>query len=506
MSAAQETFSTLLSYFWGIWRHKWLAIGVAWMVALLGWAYVWRMPEYYVASARIFVDSNSVLRPLLKGLAITPEVDRRVKLMSSTLLTRPNLEKLARMTDLDLQATTEQEEEQLINELRSSINLRGQRGNDSVYDITVTHPEREKARRVAQSLITVFIESSLNEKRDESSGAQGFLDTQIVQYERRLIDAENRLAIFKQQNVDVLPGRWGGDYYSRLEETRKELRNAQLQLQEQQNRRDELQERLYGGGSDERPGGAILSFAASERVDQLRQQLDVLLTRYTERHPEVRQIRALIKDIESQGSASAAGSFDTSSPAYQGMFAMLADTEAGVAELEARVAEYERREEALASKVNQIPKVEAQLKQLDRDYEVVKARHDELLKRRESARISEDVESKSSDVTFRVIDPPFVPLHPSDPNKLLLHAGVLLFALAIGAGISLLVSSINPMVADARTLANITGLPLLGTVTENRDRASDRRDRWALASFIFCNFLLFFSFAGVLFGSGVLTI
>jgi uncharacterized protein involved in exopolysaccharide biosynthesis len=117
----QEIIAQGMTYLWGIWRHKWLALAIAWVVALAGWAYVWKMPESYVASAKIYVDTNTVLRPLLQGLAITPDINQRVRMMSSTLFSRPNLEKLARMTDLDLRATTEAEQEALDN--RSAVHF-----------------------------------------------------------------------------------------------------------------------------------------------------------------------------------------------------------------------------------------------------------------------------------------------------------------------------------------------------------------------------------------------
>jgi uncharacterized protein involved in exopolysaccharide biosynthesis len=121
----QEIIAQGMTYLWGIWRHKWLALAIAWVVALAGWAYVWKMPESYVASAKLYVDTNTVLRPLLQGLAITPDINQRVRMMSSTLFSRPNLEKLARMTDLDLRATTEAQQEALIDRLRSPFPCAG---------------------------------------------------------------------------------------------------------------------------------------------------------------------------------------------------------------------------------------------------------------------------------------------------------------------------------------------------------------------------------------------
>ena len=500
----QEVIAQAMTYIWGIWRHKWLALVVAWVVALAGWAYVWSMPESYVATAKLYVDTNSVLRPLMRGLAITPDVNQRMAMMSRTLLSRPNLEKLARMTDLDLTATDEQSQEALINRLRDSITLTGDRRNASLYDISVKDRSRETARRIAQSLITVFIESSLNDKRDDSTGAQDFLDEQIADYERRLIEAEGRLARFKQQNVDVLPGE-GGDYYSRLEVTRENLRQARLELEEMQNRRDELRRQLSGQGNAETLVDSGLMTPTEARIQQMRLRLDDLLSRYTDKHPEVRQIRGLMTELEEQREAelkalkeSGGAGAMSASPLFQDMRAMLAEAEAGVAELTVRVTEYERRAEDLNEKVTQIPEIEAQLKQLDRDYEVVQRQHEELLERRESARLSQDVEDNAGDVTFRVVDPPFVPTKPSEPNKLLLNAAVLVVALGAGGGLALLLSMLNPIVVDARMLAETTGLPLLGVVTWNKDAAVVRRDRLRLAVFVGCVGLLVGTFGAVL--------
>ncbi|MEQ8516738.1 MAG: chain length-determining protein, partial [Chromatocurvus sp.] len=175
-----------------------------------------------------------------------------------------------------------------------------------------------------------------------------------------------------------------------------------------------------------------------------------------------------------------------------------------VAELEVRVEEYKRRVDALNDKVVMIPEVEAQLQQLNRDYEVVSRQHQELLQRRESARLGQDVESNASDVTFRVIDPPFVPLVPNEPNKLMLNVGVVVVALGAGIALALLLSLLKPLITDARMLANSTGLPLLGSVTLNSKDYERRSQNWRLAGFAACTLLLLFTAAGVAVGPALL--
>ncbi|MFA5493886.1 MAG: XrtA system polysaccharide chain length determinant [Porticoccaceae bacterium] len=510
----QDALAQLQSYLLGIWRHRWLALVVAWVIALGGWFVVAQMPESYVASARVYVDTNSVLRPLMRGLAITPNIDERISMMSRTLLSRPNLEKLARMTDLDLLATTEAQKDGLIKRLEKSISLTGNRGNASLYSISVTDRDRETARRVAQALITVFIETSMSDKREDSSGAQSFLEQQLVESEGRLVEAESRLAVFKQKNVSVLPGD-SGDYYSRLQASQSNLEQARLQLREMENRRAELQRQLDGEDpvfiADGSSGTTNSQLDA--RIQNLRVQLDGLLSRYTDRHPEIRRLHGLIDELEAEKQAAyehalanpgnAYGGL-TSSPVYQGMRSMLAETEAQIAELRVRTTEYERRVEDLKTRVNQIPEVEAELKQLTRDYEVLSRQHQQMLERRESARLSGDVEKNAGDFTFRVIDPPFVPRTPNQPNKMLLNAGVLVVALGAGGALALVLSLLNPIVTDVRMLAHTTGLPMLGVVTYNKNAKETRRDRWRLARFSACCAALLLAFGGVVTVPGLL--
>ncbi|MDO8860433.1 chain length-determining protein [Haliea sp. E1-2-M8] len=495
----QDVLAQVVTHILGVWRHRWLALALAWVIALAGWAFVWQMPESYVASARIYVDTNSILRPLMRGLTIDANINQRIAMLSQTLLNRPNLQKLTRMTDLDLQATSVAEQESLIQRLEDSIELSGERRSSSLYNITVTDPDRETARRIAQALITVFIETSISDKRLDSSGAKSFLERQIVESEQRLVEAENRLAEFKQQNVDVLPGE-RGDYYSRLQSAKENLQVARLQLREVENRRTELQRQIDG----EVPMGDGVRLPIDERIHSLRLQVDMYLASYTAKHPQVVRLQNLIEELErerdqefirlrSEPGAVAWGD----NPVYQGMRTMMAEAEAQAAELRVRVAEYQRRVEELSSRVDLIPQIEAQLTQLNRDYGVISSQHQQMLQRRESARLSGDVESSASDVSFRVIDPPFVPREPSHPNKPLLNLGVLLMALGGGVGAALLFSIVHPIITDGRMLSKATGLPLLGMVTWSKGRNGAQAGFWRLAAFVVCGGALLLAFAGV---------
>ncbi|PLX63052.1 XrtA system polysaccharide chain length determinant [Sedimenticola selenatireducens] len=504
----QELLEQIEEYLYGVWRFRWVALVAAWIIAIAGWIVVAQLPDKYEATARLHVDSNTILGPLLRGLAIQPDVSQRVALMSKTLLSRPNMEKLMRMVDLDLKVRNEQDKEALITELRDNIELSGQRNNASLYSIAYTHSDRLVAQRVVQSLISIFIESTLGDKRKDSAGAQEFLDKQIAEYEIRLAEAEARLADFKRRYVGTMPGEQGG-YYQRLEMAKGQLGSAQLELREAENRRAELKRQLSGEEPVFIPGGAD-DFGAPSHLDQriqnLQTRLDELLLKYTERHPDVIEIQSIIASLEEekkqelearQAEPSAPQASLQSSPVYQQMRSMLSESEARVAELRVRATEYGKRVKELEAKIDQIPLIEAELQQLNRDYDAVSQQHEALLKRRESAHLSEKAEQDASEVKFRVIDPPFVPLKPSQPNKLLLNGAVFLASLAAGIGLALLTSLIRPVFYSRGALNRITGLPVLGSVAFVLSKAQKRRQRLAGAMFVSLVLLLGTLFVGV---------
>ncbi len=453
-------------------RFRWVALLVAFLVSTAGWLFIAQMDDYYQAEARVFVDSNRVLGPLLKGLAIQPDVNERVQLMSRTLLNRPNLEKLSRMTDLDIDATTALEKEQLIDELGRTVQLQGTSGNSSLYTVRYTHKNPALARSMVQSLITVFIESTIGDERDDNTSAQVFLDQQVKDYEQRLAEADRRLSDFKRENAGKMPSE-AGSYYQRLEFLKSDARAARLELGEAESRLASLLNQLAREPrtiSESEGSAAVLSTVGRE-LQAKRGELTALLARYTERHPRINQLRDSITQLEEEQQRESTSGYSSTetytvvaNPAYQEISKLLAEAEARLAELGVRTKALDEQVIELNATVETIPKIEATLKQLDRDYEVVKAQYTQLLERRESARLSEQVEQNVDDVKFRVIDPPFVPSKPSGPRKLLFSAAAMVAGLGAGVGLAFVLSIVFPVFYDAETIVKKTGHSVLGTV------------------------------------------
>lgn len=482
-----QIWQQLMQYAKGMWHRRWWGVIVAWIVCVIGWTVVMTLPNSYQATARVYVDTQSLLRPLLQGLTVGTDVDQQILLMTRQLFSRPTLEKVARMTDMDISAKTPEQNEKLLDSLGANMAI-SDAGKENLYSISFEHPDPELARKVVQSLLTIFVESSLGRTRKDISSSARFIEEQLNQYEQKLIDAEGALTRFKQEHIGMMPGE-GGGYYEKLTLTSASLRQAQLDLREAENRRNQLKAQL----ADEEPeieAAAISAQATTSdlalRIQALEKQMDQLRLQYTDRHPDIQATLRLIKTLKAQQTAEASSEAPSSSsrqgamvqnPVYQQLTLAGGEAEATVSALQARVAEFQQRYRELLDASNRIPEIEQQYTQLTRDYEVYRQNYDTLLKRRESVSMSGEVESKTDTVDFRVIDPPFVPSSPSSPNRPLLLSIVTVGGLLAGLAVAFLLSQLRRTVGDRRSIRELTGLPLLGAVSrvENDETRAHKR-------------------------------
>lgn len=500
----EELLAQLSTIARSMWRFRWPSILVAWSVGIASAVAVFLIPDKYEASSRIFVDTESILKPLMSGLAVQPNVDQQVTMLSRTLISRPNVEKLVRMADLDLKAQSKAQQESLIEGLMGSLAIQSV-GRDNLYTLSYRDSDSGRAQRVIQSFVSIFIESSLGATRKDSDTAKVFITDQIKAYETKLLEAEARLKEFRLRNIETQTAE-GQDTAARLGQIAEALASARLELREAEQARDSARRQLDNEKSQSGKPSVLnslleessLTISTPEidaRIALQRQSLDALLQRFTEQHPDVASTRKLLKDLEEQKKkevkelrkaaldAPSVAAANGTSLVSQELNRMMASSEVQVAALKARVAEYSARYQQARESAKTAPQLEAEASQLNRDYDINKKNYEELVSRRESAELSGELDSTAGVADFRLIDPPRVSADPVSPNRILLLSGAMLAALASGFVTAFVASQLRPVFHSAQQLRERFDLPMLGMVSMVTNAADVRLEKIRLMKF-----------------------
>lgn len=478
-----------------VWQHRWMAVAVAWVVALAGALVVWVVPERHEARARVYVDTQTVLRPMMVGLAFQPDIDQQVRMLGRTLISRPNVERLVNNPAIGLEKVEPGQLDAQIESLMKSIKVELTGGNN-LYAISYRDKDPARARKLVEVLVGMFMESGLDSKRKDSAEASRFIDEQIQLYEGKLTEAENRLKDFKLKNMNVA-ATTNQDFFGRIQALTDDVNRLRVALAAAEQSRDATRREL----ANEEPNLPVAAASAvsltpdlDNRIETQKRQLDEMLRRYTEEHPDVLTTRRIISQLEDQRrrELDALKSTNTAvrraaaatNPVFQRLRLNLAEAEANVASLRSQLGTQQARLEEIRAQSNKVPQAEAELAQLNRDYEIMRRNYDQLVQRREAASLGVKIDQTSSMADFRLIEPPRVLPTPVFPSRIQLALGVMLLAVASGIAVAYAQTLLNPVFSSERELREFTKRPVLGSllkVEDPRDRDLERQDRLKLA-------------------------
>lgn len=453
-----------------VWQRRWLALAVAWGVCVLGWLVVAIIPSTYEAKARVFVQLQSML-PTQMG--ITPD-ERQNQLMrlKQTLTSNENLARVVRRTELNRLVHNERDLAGQVSALRPRIEIVTQpdglielKAKSNVSGFSNAENARTAAA-VAQALVDLFLEGNLTGNRQETGQSLEFLDQELRRREAQLQEAEQRRVEFEQRFLGLLPGQ--GSISDRMSAARAEIANLEAQIVAAQSSLNAMRSQLASTPQSLPMQGGGGYGPASSQLGQLEAQLSQYLGRgWTEQHPDVITLRQQIARLRPSAQEEVrGGGGGIPNPSYVSLRAMMSEREAQLASAQARRAQLQSDLQQISSHQSTAPGLAAEQERLERDYNAMKLQYDRLLENREQIRLRGEVQTQAGSMNVQVVEPPSVPKVPSAPNRPIFLSLVLFAAIAAGIGTAFVLGQLQTTFPTQGRLAQVTGLPVLGTVTE----------------------------------------
>lgn len=459
-------YEEVLGAIHSVWHRRWLALGVAWAICLLGWLVVALIPNSYESQARIFIQLDD---PLAQQVGIdVADRKRDIERIRQTLTSAVKLEKIVRSTELGRHIDSPKAMEAAVLKLGTNIKVVGEQEN--LFQITAlskdsSFSDAENARvaqQIAQKLIDIFREENLYGNRGTMVETIEFVNGQLAQREKELEAAENRRREFEQAHPEM--GRGGASSSARLDAARSEMRGVEADLVAAQSALAAMNGQLSStprslagaaGGA-----GALLASAESNLAGMRARGL-------TENHPDVIAARNQVAAYKPAAARETANGTGVPNPAYSSLESLRADRQATVQSLSARRAGLQAEVAQLTALALDNPGAVAESQKIDRDYSVLKEQYDKLLQDREELRLRGEIKTGREALKFEVVDPPTTPRAPVAPNRPLLLLGVLLAGFGGGAGAAFGMAKLRSTFATTAGLERTTGLPVLGAISYN---------------------------------------
>ncbi|HKX77176.1 MAG TPA: XrtA system polysaccharide chain length determinant [Novosphingobium sp.] len=473
-------YDEVLSAIYAVWHRRWLALGVAWAVCLLGWLVVAMIPNSYESRARIFVQLDDALAEQV-GIGVADR-KRDIERIRQTLVSAVNLEKVVRSTRLGDTVTSPKQLEATVLDLAENIKVVSQQ--DNLFEITATSSKGSfsdaenavLAQDVVQKMIDIFREENLAGNRGEMTETLEFVDQQLAQREKQLESAERKRLAFEAQHPEMIQG--GAANQQRLESARAESRGVDADLAAAQSALAAINGQLAGTPRTMAGGGSAKGSLAAARADLAAMQARGL----TDNHPDVISVKNQIAALRASADQEGEGG-GIPNPAYTSLLSIKADREATVQGLISRQAGLRADVASFTASAISNPEISTEAQRISRDYDVLRKQYDELLQDREELKLRGEIKTEREAVKFEVVDPPTTPRSPVAPNRPVLLLGVIMAGIGAGCGVAFALSKLRSTFATTSGLERSTGLPVLGAVSRTLTAAGKAARRRKLKLF-----------------------
>ncbi|MCI5046751.1 MAG: Wzz/FepE/Etk N-terminal domain-containing protein [Aquisalinus sp.] len=435
----------LVRYVVGMWQRRWLIAALAWLVALAGWFFLLVAPDVYTSRAQVYLNTDTFLRSFIDKTATSADFEKRVRVMRLQLLSRENMEIVARTSGLAAEVTNETELSRVVQDLQDDISVVNEEGQ--YFYITYGNRDPVIAQRVVDQVVSLFIEQDIGAGIVQSRQAVGKVEQEIKNLEAQLAEKDEEISEFRRQHAAELAG------------DDRTLRQLDL-LESELTRIDDARYRAIRNRDELRRLLASTPRTTSKgELDTLQIQLAQLESQYLDNHPDIIGLRAKIAELE----AGDAGLPDN--PEYLRLESTLRSVEGEVQELVQRKSRIEQDIERYTLLSGQVPAVQAQLQEMMRSYTQVENLYKELLGQQSSLAITANLSEGGGTIEYRIFEAPVVAAEPSSPPRGVLTFLILFAAAGVAGGIAFLITHFDTSYTMTSQMEEALGLPVLGAVS-----------------------------------------
>jgi len=447
-----------------------LFIGISFSIMLIG--VFW--PKNYSTTTMLYADITNIIEPLLKGSAEVTKIDRSEQ-AKNVIYTRAILVAAAKSRGLIKNNMTPEQEDWVIKGVRDNIKIKSERNSNSFY-LTYDARDPDQSFEMLNSIINEFISYTEKKKRDESSNAYNFIDAQVQSYKHQLELAEDKLKDFNSKNIDGNEGQ----VTSRITQLNTDIETLKISIEESQSRVASLQQQLGNEGQYQHTKNQIDEM--KQRRLTLSNQLDQLLLTYQEEYPDIVSIRGQIADLDAaikkmQVSGEVySNSEKVENPLYEEIRKQLSAAEVDLKSQRRRMESFQRLLEQEHARAERVASNQAQFSELTRDYDVTRKVYEEMLQRKEAARLSMTLDQQGQGVSYRIQEPATFPLKPTGLQFIYFAIAGPILAFLIPLGLVFAFVIVDPHIRSARVLQQQLSpeIEMLGVIPHYNSPLRDR--------------------------------
>ncbi|MBN1905428.1 MAG: hypothetical protein JW927_10055 [Deltaproteobacteria bacterium] len=487
-------------------KRKWWII-ITFLVSILGgMTYLIVTPKIYEAQTLILVQAQRVPEEFVRSIVSTT-IDDRLKTITQQVTSRTNLEKIISEYGLYTSSGNDMLIDKKVEKLRQLISIdvstdKGRRDSEtSAFTISFQGDDPKKVMEVTNALASNFITENLKIREEQALGTSDFITDELGTIEKQLKTKEEELKIYREKYMGGLPQQLETNLKI-LEGLRQQLDQYNSNLRDAENRRDAiLRDILAGDGQISRPD-TPQNQASGGKNDllSLKRELEALLSRYTLNHPDVIRLKELITRIEkenAQAKEKAGESPDDETigmgTADQTMRKQLEDVKLTISHLKSEIEKATSQITYYQKMVEDTPKREQELIELNRDYENLSENYKSLRNRQIEASISLSMEKKQKGEQFRIIDPAKIPSTPIKPDFKKIILLTLALGLGLGCGVAYLLEMMDTSYKTPEEAGDDLKIPVLASipllVTENEMMMKKKKEIFT-GIFVFLGFFV----------------